>query len=76
MTRPKAAWRPRRSTPCRSSPAAFGAGVAGVVVNTAENRTASDLSDLVAARWLFAVFAVLGALGVASLPTARRDGGR
>jgi hypothetical protein len=49
---------------------AFGAGVAGVVVNTAENRTASvpsglsDLSDAVAARWLFAVFAVVGALGV------------
>jgi hypothetical protein len=49
---------------------AFGAGVAGVVVNNAENRTASvpsglsDLNDVVAARWLFAVFAVVGALGV------------
>ena len=43
---------------------AFGAGVAGVVVNTAENRAATDLSDAVAARWLFAVFAVVGALGV------------
>ncbi len=40
---------------------AFGAGVAGVVVNTAKN---GDLGDLVAARWLFAVFAALCATGV------------
>jgi MFS family permease len=44
--------------------AAFGAGVAGVVVNTAESGNAGDLGDVVAARWLFTVFAVLGALGV------------
>ena len=44
--------------------AAFGAGVAGVVVNTAENGVAGDLGDVVAARWLFTVFAVVGALGV------------
>jgi hypothetical protein len=43
---------------------AFGAGVAGVVVNAAENRGAGDLSDVIAARWLFAVFAVLGALAL------------
>lgn len=41
--------------------AAFGAGVAGIVVNTAEN---GDAGDVVAASWLFTVFAVLGALGV------------
>ena len=40
---------------------AFGAGVAGVVVNTAKN---GDLGDLAAARWLFAVFAALCATGV------------
>ena len=40
---------------------AFGAGVAGVVVNTAQN---GDLGDLAAARWLFAVFAALCATGV------------
>jgi MFS family permease len=37
---------------------AFGAGVAGVVVNTAKG------GDVVAARWLYAVFAVLAATGV------------
>jgi MFS family permease len=37
---------------------AFGAGLAGVVVNTV------DGGDLSAARWLFAVFAVLAATGV------------
>ena len=40
---------------------AFGAGVAGVVVNTAQN---GDLGDPAAARWLFAVFAALCATGV------------
>jgi MFS family permease len=38
--------------------AAFGAGLAGVVVNMAEG------GDLVAARWLFTVFTVLAAAGV------------
>lgn len=37
---------------------AFGAGLAGVVVNSAEG------GAVVAARWLFAVFAVLAAVGV------------
>ena len=58
--------------------AAFGAGVAGVVVNTAENGAASDLSDLsdvVAARWLFTVFTVLGVLGVIASHRAS-DGAR
>ena len=36
---------------------AFGAGLAGVVVNAAYG------GDVVSARWLFAVFAVLAALG-------------
>jgi fucose permease len=36
---------------------AFGAGLAGVVVNSAEG------GDVAAARWLFAVFMVLGAAG-------------
>ena len=40
---------------------AFGAGVAGVVVNTAKN---GELGDVVAARWLFTVFAALCATGV------------
>lgn len=39
---------------------AFGAGLAGVVVNMA------DGGDAVAARWLFAVFAVLAAAGVSA----------
>jgi MFS family permease len=46
---------------------AFGAGVAGVVVNTAQN---GDLGDLAAARWLFAVFAALCATGVIASYTA------
>ena len=37
--------------------AAFGAGLAGVVVNTAEG-------GVIAARWLFTVFAVISAAGV------------
>jgi hypothetical protein len=37
---------------------AFGAGLAGVVVNQTET------GDAAPARWLFAVFAVLAALGV------------
>jgi MFS family permease len=37
---------------------AFGAGLAGVVVNTAEG------GDVMQARWLFAVFAALSAAGV------------
>jgi MFS family permease len=44
--------------------AAFGAGVAGVVVNTAEIGRVGDAGDTVAARWMFTVFTVLGALGV------------
>lgn len=46
---------------------AFGAGLAGVVVNL------RDTGDAAAARWLFAVFAVLAALGaVASFRAGRR----
>lgn len=46
---------------------AFGAGLAGVVVNL------RDTGDAAAARWLFAVFAVLAALGaVASFRSAPR----
>lgn len=46
---------------------AFGAGMAGVVVNL------RDTGDAAAARWLFAVFAVLAALGaVASFRSAPR----
>ena len=57
--------------------AAFGAGVAGVVVNTAEG---GDAGDVVAARWLFTVFTVLGALGVfasyrVAYGASRRDTG-
>jgi MFS family permease len=48
--------------------AAFGAGLAGVVVNMAEG------GDLVAARWLFTVFTVLAAAGVvASYGATHRD---
>jgi MFS family permease len=47
--------------------AAFGAGLAGVVVNTVQG------GDVAAARWLYAVFAVLAASGVfASFRAARR----
>ena len=45
---------------------AFGAGLAGVVVNTAQG------GDAVAARWLFAVFAVLAAAGFAASYRASR----
>jgi MFS family permease len=45
---------------------AFGAGLAGVVVNTAQG------GDAVAARWLFAVFAVLAAGGLAASYGAAR----
>jgi hypothetical protein len=48
--------------------AAFGAGLAGVVVNTA---TGGELAE---ARWLYAVFTVLAATGVvASLRATYRD---
>jgi MFS family permease len=48
---------------------AFGAGVAGVVVNS------TDTADATPARWLFAAFAVVAALGVvASTRSARRRG--
>ncbi len=46
--------------------AAFGAGVAGVVVNTAAG------GDVVAARWLFTVFTALGIAGVAASYGATR----
>ena len=46
---------------------AFGAGLAGIVVN------ATDRGDATAARWLFATFAVLAAVGViASYRSGRR----
>ena len=45
---------------------AFGAGLAGVVVNM------TDGGDAVAARWLFAVFAVLAAGGLAASYRASR----
>ena len=46
---------------------AFGAGLAGVVVNL------RDTGDAAAARWLFATFAVLAALGaIASFRSGRR----
>jgi MFS family permease len=48
--------------------AAFGAGLAGVVVNMTEG------GDVMAARWLFAVFTALSAAGVvASYAATRRD---
>jgi MFS family permease len=48
---------------------AFGAGLAGVVVNMTET------NDATSARWLFAAFAVLAALGVvASTRSGRRTG--
>jgi hypothetical protein len=51
--------------------AAFGAGLAGVVVN------ASNGGAVVEARWLYAVFTVLAAAGViASYQATRRDRGR
>ena len=45
---------------------AFGAGLAGVVVNSAQGGV------VVAARWLFAVFAVLGAVGALAAHRAAR----
>lgn len=48
--------------------AAFGAGLAGVVVNTARGGDAAE------ARWLYSVFAVLAAVGViASYQATHRD---
>ncbi|WP_373138628.1 MFS transporter [Mycobacterium marinum] len=48
--------------------AAFGAGLAGVVVNTATG------GEVAAARWLYAVFTVLAALGfIASYQATHRD---
>ncbi|WP_077097994.1 MFS transporter [Mycobacterium terramassiliense] len=47
---------------------AFGAGVAGVVVNTTQG------GDAVAARWLFAVFTALTAAGVVASYRATRGG--
>ncbi|MUL85889.1 MULTISPECIES: MFS transporter [unclassified Mycolicibacterium] len=46
---------------------AFGAGLAGVVVNL------SDSGDAVAARWLFAAFAVLAAVGVVASTRSGRS---
>ena len=51
--------------------AAFGAGVAGVVVNAAEG--APETADLVAARWLFAVFTLLAAVGLVASNRATRN---
>ncbi len=48
--------------------AAFGAGLAGVVVNTAEG------GGVAAARWLFAAFTALSAAGVAAAYGATRAG--
>jgi len=48
--------------------AAFGAGLAGVVVNVDD-----DAGDLGAARWLYAVFAVVAATGVLASYRAIRD---
>jgi hypothetical protein len=45
---------------------AFGAGLAGVVVNTTEG------GDAMAARWLFAVFTVMTAAGVVASYAAVR----
>jgi hypothetical protein len=47
--------------------AAFGAGLAGVVVNMA------DGADLLAARWLFTVFTLLAAVGFIASYRATRD---
>lgn len=49
---------------------AFGAGLAGVVVNS------TDGGAVMAARWLFAVFAVLAAVGVLASHRATRGQGR
>jgi len=50
--------------------AAFGAGIAGIVVNSA------DRSDATAARWLFAIFAVLAAVGCVASFRSRAGCGR
>ncbi|BBX61247.1 MFS transporter [Mycobacterium saskatchewanense] len=50
--------------------AAFGAGLAGVVVNTAHG------GDAVAARWLFTVFSALTAAGAVASYLATRGSGR
>ena len=50
--------------------AAFGAGIAGIVVNSA------DRSDATAARWLFATFAVLAAVGCVASFRSRAGCGR
>ena len=47
---------------------AFGAGLAGVVVN------ATDVGDATAARWLFAVFAALAVIGCVASYRASRGG--
>ena len=49
---------------------AFGAGLAGVVVDL------HDAPDAVTARWMFGVFAVLAALGWVTSSRAARPGGR
>jgi hypothetical protein len=46
--------------------AAFGAGLAGVVVNTTQG------GDMMEARWLYAVFTALSAVGVAASYGATR----
>jgi MFS family permease len=48
---------------------AFGAGLAGVVVNSAEG------GAVMAARWLFALFAALGVVGALASSRATRGGG-
>ena len=48
--------------------AAFGAGLGGVVVNNTV-----DVGDLVAARWLYAVFAAVAAAGLFASYRAVRD---
>ena len=58
-TRPKAVPRPAAINTVQLISAAFGAGLAGVVVNTAKG------GDGMAARWLFAVFTALCVAGVA-----------
>jgi MFS family permease len=49
--------------------AAFGAGLAGIVVNM------TDTGDAAPARWLFAVFAVLAGVGTVASVRARAAGG-
>jgi len=53
--------------------AAFGAGLAGVIVNTADNHTAGG--DLLAARAVFAMFAAVALIGVAASVRASRAAG-